>query len=116
MHRPIPDIERDIQAAREEETAASLKRRRLDDELKEARLADAEANPHPWLGKKITRKVPHSYRRDDLVSQHGTLKVLKKREYFRGCSARTGELVVVSASGKSAHRFDGLKDHPWELA
>lgn len=116
MPRSVATIERELEQNREQSIALSRTRRRLEDELKEAKLAHANANPHPWLGKKLKRGPFTTGYRNKLTTQRGVLKVKQDREYFRGCSASTGDLIVVTSSGLTAYHFATREgDAPWEL-
>jgi len=119
--RTIAQIQADLDANREENITLGRKRRQLEDELKAARLADAEANPHPWLGKKVKRDVPTSSWKKGAGTKtiRGTLQVKQAGKYYRGNSADVGELIVVTDSGLTAYNFNprrGEDQTPWELA
>jgi hypothetical protein len=119
--RKVSDIQRDLDTNREESITLGRVRRRLEDELKEARLAEAAANPHPWLGKKVQKAVPASSWRKGAGTKtiRGTLEVKQPGKYYRGNSADVGELIVVTDSGLTAYNFEprrGEDQSPWELA
>lgn len=115
--RLIADIEKDIADCRDEAIALRRKSNRLDNELEEARLADAAANPHPWLGKKVARKARRGYRRGGTEQTlRGTLMVKQAGKYYRGSAVNVGQLVVVTESGLTAYDFDVRSgESPWEL-
>lgn len=119
MTRSVVVVERELRQAREESIAIGRKVRRLQDELAEARVAEATSNPHPWLGKKVKQVRPTSSWRKGAGTKtvRGTLKVYGPREYYRGGDAiSTGDLIVVTSSGQSAYRFATREgEQPWEL-
>ena len=119
MTRSVAVVERELSEAREESIAIGRKVRRLQDELAEARLAEAQANPHPWLGKKVKQVRPTSSWRKGAGTKtvRGTLQIYGKGNYYRGGeSVSTGDLVVVTASGNTAYRFAAREsEQPWEL-
>lgn len=121
MTRSVADILADLEANRQESITLGRAKHRLDEELKEARLADAAANPHPWLGKKLKRVVPASgygRNRHSTKTIQGTLEVKQAGKYYRGNAAGVGELIVVTASGLTAYNFPARANEygEWELA
>lgn len=75
-----------------------------------ARLAHAEANPHPWIGRKVKKTVkvwPNKTR-----VQQGTV-TLMNADYggYRNHTPQSGELFVKTAGGATAYKFDDA----WEL-
>lgn len=108
MTRPIADIERDLASAKVALDDASNLHEEFRRELREAKIADAA---HPWLGMKVKRKVRHGYLRGQTQWARGTLRVYGSEEAkgpFRGLygwQQSYGDLIVVSASGKSARKF-----------
>lgn len=124
MTRSVAVVERELSQAREESIAIGRKVRRLQDELSEARIAEMEANPHPWLGKKVKQERPtHSWRKGaGTKTVRGTLRIYGERQYYRGRACgrdrgiSTGDLIVVTKSGATAYRFAVREgEHPWEL-
>jgi hypothetical protein len=118
MTRSIAVVELELANKREEQRTISRQIRTLEDELKDARLAEATANPHPWIGKKLRREAPaSSYRRGAGTKiVRGTLQVKQPGKYYRGSAASVGELIVVTSSGLTAYPFDVRQDdRPWEL-
>jgi hypothetical protein len=119
MTRSVAAVELALANKREEHRNISREIRTLEDELKEARLADAAANPHPWIGKKVQRKVlASSYRRGAGTKIiRGTLQVKQQGKYYRGNAAGVGELIVVTDSGLTAYEFPARSgETQWELA
>jgi hypothetical protein len=121
MTRSVAAVELDLANKREENRNIAHQIRRLEDELKDARLAEAAANPHPWLGKKLKREVPASSygrNRHSTKTIRGTLEVKQPGKYYRGNAAGVGELIVVTDSGLTAYNFPARAGEfgEWELA
>lgn len=116
MTRTVAAVQADMDAAREQSREIGRRLRRLEDEMKEAKLADAAANPHPWLDKKVQRAVRHGWR-NNTRTQKGVVRVKQPGEYFRGCGSTVGSLIVVTDSGKTAYEFPARSgEAQWELA
>jgi hypothetical protein len=119
MTRSIAHIQADLASNREESIRLGREQRRLQDELKQAKIAEQDTNPHPWLGKKVKRGKPtHSWKKGATTKTiRGTLKVYREREFYRGGDPiQTGDLIVVTDSGLTAYRFETREgEQPWEL-
>lgn len=108
----------------ERQACAAVSDKRI--ELDAARLAYSEANPHPWIGKKVKRDERYGYGFGNVRTIRGTVQVWSRHRFTRtrGLSrsyggAKEGELVVISATGKSGWKFDvgtlGRNETAWEL-
>jgi hypothetical protein len=121
LPRSVAVVQGALDIKREEYRQISRTIRQLEEELQEARLAEAEANPHPWLGKKLKREVPASSygrNRHSTKTIRGTLQVKQPGKYYRGSAAGIGELIVVTDSGLTAYSFPARSNESgeWELA
>lgn len=109
---------------RDAREAARLKDRELD----AAKLAFAQANPHPWVGKKVQRVEGFGYR-GKTRTKRGVVAIYdpSKHRGLRGLSyarLRPGEAFVLIGA-QSGAKIDGHRNyrgelHPgetdWELA
>ena len=108
MTRKIEDIEADLAKAKVALDEADEAHDALKRELAVAKIAAAD---HPWIGKKVKRQVRHGYRHGQTQTIRGTVRVYGSDEakgYFRGLYGyrqNSGDLIVVSKSGKTAHEF-----------
>lgn len=120
----IKRLEAAFEAAEEAAKEASECRRAALRELREAKVAFAEANPHPWLGKAVKRQVRHGYS-GGTKTRRGTVAMFdpSKHRGLRELSAEPGEPIVVTASGQTAwslnqhKRWSAVKppETDWEL-
>lgn len=112
-------IAAELQQKRDESRMLGRTIRTLEDELEEAKVNEAKADPHPWLGKKVKQVRPASNWRKGAGTKtvRGVLEIYGPGKYYRGGdSIQRGDLIVVTSSGLSAYRFntrDG--EQPWEL-
>lgn len=123
-HRSIATIVAELEAAEHDRREANNRASRLTKELDAARVAEAEATPHEWLGKKVQRQARHGYRHQT-ITRSGTLTVFDPAKHGRLRNlwrTKAGELIVVSASGLTGYGFE-LSEYeakapatPWELA
>lgn len=109
---PSADIKALIKAAEAERDAIRDRLHELRIAYREAVLAEARAEGHPWLGKKVKRTVAH-WRGERTTT--GTVKLCEEARYGyqRGHSPSRGEFFVESDSGKTAYDLSSGK---WELA
>jgi hypothetical protein len=109
MSRPIEDIEVDLREVGREIQSLQLREVKLKKERDERRIEDAQATPHPWLGKRVkfvtTKRIdPTSWRYHGLkeVTYRGTV-IIKTIEHKRVTGLgydRIGDPVVISNTGK----------------
>jgi hypothetical protein len=100
-----------IKAAEADRDAIRDKLHALRHAYRLAVLAEARAEGHPWLGKKVKRTV-HHWRGERTTT--GTVKLCEEARYGyqRGHSPSRGEFFVESDSGKTAYDLSSGK---WEL-
>lgn len=108
MTRPIEDIEVDLRKIAREIQKLRTREVELKKERDERRVFDAEAEPHPWLGKRVKhvdrQRIRTGWRTTGYkdVTFRGTVIVMT-REHRRltGLGYRKpGDLVVISNTGK----------------
>lgn len=119
--RTSKEVAQELGAVMDEVQVLQDRARALNAELSEARLAEAAASPHEWLGKKVERDQPRGYRGRTVV-QRGvvTLYDPKQHSNLLGLySIQAGAAFVISASGRTGYRLEKpsfSRDGEWRLA
>jgi hypothetical protein len=81
-----------------------------------AAVAHAEANPHPWLGRKVKRLAKRSSYSNEKTVQRGIVMMHDNKMYrrFRNHYPMPGETYVETMRGATAYSMDN-QHGVWEL-
>lgn len=121
--RPVEDVEVDIKEAESRIQMWTSRLIELKQELAARRVADAEAAPHPWLGKRVKRSDRQRITgwsgrttgyRD--VTFRGIVAIRSEEHRFLSGAGyhKPGDTIVLSLTGKKI--FSSLHDRSgWEL-
>jgi len=118
MMRPISEIDADLVEARAARDVAERALQALLNERSEAIIA--ERSKHPWIGKTVRALRRKRRYGAEMIEKTGVVTVFDRQKHgrIRGVYFNHGEIIVLSASGKSAWRLDGDRHYDetaWEL-
>lgn len=116
MTRPLAEVEQELDDTRERVKLLNARVRELMSERDRAKVAQAE--PHPWTGRKVKRWVK-AYRFSDKRTQRGVVVQAGATIPYgpKGHRPEPGECYVQSPSGHTRYPFasGGGYSGPWEL-
>lgn len=123
IREALEKAEQRLVELRQQEREARDQREAVAREIDQLRLSLAQAEPHPWLGKKVKRLMRHGFGAK-CIERVGTVAIYDGATHRRLLGGydyycKTGNLIVLSLTGKSLwpfHVTPRLNETKWELA